>query len=228
MQWNEHGDSMRPLMHRARFLFCAGLILAITCVDLSAQEDGHISGLIASCAACHGVDGVSVMPGAPSLGGQNESYLLESLRELKGENGHSAIMRGVTSDLSDNDLQQLARYFASLPYIRTPQNTDPERVARGEKIYTRICNMCHIGGGRAAAYEEFPLLAGQSLEYMMNEVDHIMSGRRHVEITKRGMIRPLQRSELEDVVHYFASQKVTPDQVVTSRIQTGRRLKRAR
>ena len=63
---------------------------------------------------------------------------------------------------------------------------------------------------------------------MMNEVDHIVSGRRHVEITKRGLITTLTRAELEDAVHFFASQQVAPGEVVTSRIRVGGRSKRGR
>lgn len=215
-------------MRNTLLSYYIGLLLAGACASIAAQDGDRFAALLGSCAACHGTDGVGVMPGAPSLGGQNEPYLIESLRELKGEHGHSAIMRGVTTELEDDDLQQLARYYASLPYVRPPQTFDADRAARGEKIYARMCGICHLASGRATAYEEFPLLAGQSIDYMLNEVDHIVSGRRNVEITKRGLIATLARADLEDAVHYFASQQVTPDQVSTSRIKPNRRLKRAR
>ena len=210
------------------FLLCCGFALAGLSRDLAAQTDERFVALFASCAACHGVDGAGAMPGAPALGGQNEQYLLDVLRNLRGEQGHSAIMRGATSDLTDSDLQQLARYFASLPYVRIPQTIDPERSAQGAKVYERVCTVCHFSAGRSAIYENVPLLAGQSIIYMLSEVDHIMGNRRHVEATKMGMLGRVTREELEDALHYFASQQVAPNEVITSRIRSTGRNKRSR
>lgn len=210
------------------FLLCCAFALAGLSRGLAAQTDDRFVALFASCAACHGADGTGVMPGAPALGGQNEPYLLEELRTLQGMQGHSAIMRGATSDLSDDDLQQLARYFASLPYVRHPQNVEPERVARGGKVFERVCALCHFSGGRGAIYENVPLLAGQNLDYMLNELDHIVQGRRHVEATKFGMLGRVSRDELEDALHFFASQLVDPNEVITSRIRSSGRNKRGR
>ncbi len=219
---------MRSLMRIPLLLFFCGLVLAGLSRSLIAQTDDRFVALFASCAACHGADGAGVMPGAPALGGQNEPYLLEVLRTLQGKQGHSAIMRGATTDLTDDDLQQLARYFASLPYQRTAQSVAPERVARGDAIYKRVCNHCHLGSGRASIYENVPLLAGQNLDYMLNELDHIVNSRRHVEITKRGMLGNVARDELEDALHFFASQQVAPGDVETSRIRPIGRTRRGR
>ncbi|NJD24095.1 MAG: c-type cytochrome [Betaproteobacteria bacterium] len=211
------------------------LSLLCLCVALSslsrtawAQADERFVSLLAYCSACHGADGAGAIPEAPALGGQNEHYLLEMLRRLRSDQGHSAIMRGTTSDLTDNDLQQLASYFASLPYLRTPQPVDPQKSARGGAVYLRVCGFCHFNSGRSSVYENIPLLAGQNIIYMLSQLDLIMDQQRHVDIVKRGMLERVTREELEAALHYFASQQVAPDEVVTSRIRAAERKKRSR
>ena len=107
---------MRTLMRVPLLILCCGLALAGLSRGLAAQTDDRFVALFASCAACHGADGAGVMPGAPALGGQNEPYLLEELRSLQGKQGHSAIMRGATADLSDDDLRNWQRRQAIRDY----------------------------------------------------------------------------------------------------------------
>ena len=40
----------------------------------------------AVCAACHGADGIAVIPGYPNLKGQNEQYLVTSINAYKTNN----------------------------------------------------------------------------------------------------------------------------------------------
>lgn len=72
----------------------------------------------AVCAACHGKDGIAAIPGYPNLAGQNEQYLVSSLKAYKNKQrsgGQAAIMQGQATGLSDEDIANLAAYYASLP-----------------------------------------------------------------------------------------------------------------
>lgn len=72
----------------------------------------------AVCAACHGKNGIAQVPGYPNLAGQNEAYLVSSLeayRSGKRQGGQAAVMQGQASGLSDEDIANLAAYYASLP-----------------------------------------------------------------------------------------------------------------
>jgi len=66
-----------------------------------------------ACAACHGTDGNSQNPTFPHLAGQYESYLLHSLRAYKNGGRSNPIMVGIVEPLADQDMQDLAAYFAS-------------------------------------------------------------------------------------------------------------------
>ncbi len=71
----------------------------------------------AVCAACHGADGIAVIPGYPNLKGQNEQYLVTSMKAYKNKErtgGLAAVMQAQASMLSDEDIANLAAYYASL------------------------------------------------------------------------------------------------------------------
>ncbi len=66
------------------------------------------------CQTCHGLDGVSRIPDAPHIGGQNEFYLINSLKAYKTGLRQNNMMGLMAADLSDEDIADLAAYFASL------------------------------------------------------------------------------------------------------------------
>lgn len=69
------------------------------------------------CAACHGADGIAVIPGYPNLKGQNEQYLVSSINAYKNKQrtgGNAAIMQAQAAMLSDADIANLAAYYSSL------------------------------------------------------------------------------------------------------------------
>lgn len=70
------------------------------------------------CAACHGQNGISQVPVYPNLAGQKEQYLVASLKAYKAgqrKGGQAPVMQGQATGLSDDDIANLAAYYASLP-----------------------------------------------------------------------------------------------------------------
>ena len=65
------------------------------------------------CQACHGPDGNSPSPAFPKIAGQYEDYLLHVLRQYKNGERKNAIMAGQVAALTDEDLKNLAAYYAS-------------------------------------------------------------------------------------------------------------------
>ncbi|RPH25046.1 cytochrome c [Buttiauxella warmboldiae] len=71
----------------------------------------------AMCVACHGAAGKVSVPLYPNLAGQNEAYLEHSLQAYKkgGRSGGQAeIMKAYVSGLSDEDISNLAAYYAAM------------------------------------------------------------------------------------------------------------------
>lgn len=69
----------------------------------------------AACEACHGSDGNGIAPNYPALAGQYRDYLVQVLHEYKDGQRTNAIMNGMAAPLSEQDIQDVAAYFSSLP-----------------------------------------------------------------------------------------------------------------
>ena len=79
----------------------------------------------AVCGACHGVNGVSVADNIPNLAGQRVAYLEGQLRALKSGARKNAVMNAIASQLSADDISNVAAYFGSLQAANTAVKSDP-------------------------------------------------------------------------------------------------------
>ena len=71
----------------------------------------------AICASCHGASGIAIMPAYPNLAGQNDAYIMSSLkayRDKQRKGGMASIMQMQAASLSDADIENLAAYYSSL------------------------------------------------------------------------------------------------------------------
>lgn len=67
-----------------------------------------------ACASCHGEDGNSPAgSGFPRVAGQYESYLIKTLHDYKSGKRKHAIMNGIAAALGENDIENLAAFYAS-------------------------------------------------------------------------------------------------------------------
>ncbi len=66
-----------------------------------------------ACQACHGTDGNSPAPNFPKLAGQYQDYLLRTLIDYKSGARKNPIMSGQVAALSEQDMKDLAAYYAS-------------------------------------------------------------------------------------------------------------------
>lgn len=95
-------------------LVLSSLTLATT---VSAADINAGKAKSAACSVCHGAQGISVVPIYPNLKGQKEAYLYASLKAYKSgqrQGGMSAIMKPQADLLSEQEMQNLAAYYASL------------------------------------------------------------------------------------------------------------------
>ncbi|HET8898530.1 MAG TPA: cytochrome c [Rhodanobacteraceae bacterium] len=100
-----------------RFVSSALLALALTIPALALAHGDPVAGKEKAvvCAACHGADGNAPDPQYPRLAGQWENYLLQALKEYKSGERSNPIMQGFVSTMSEDDMENLAAYFSSLP-----------------------------------------------------------------------------------------------------------------
>ena len=134
------------------------------------------------CSACHGADGNSAVPSFPKLAGQGEAYLIKQMKDIRDGARPVPTMAGQLDGKSDEELADLAAYFASQP--KSGGRTNPELVALGAKIFrggvaernVAACSACHSPTGKGNAPAGFPSLAGQHAEYTATQLKMYRKG----------------------------------------------------
>lgn len=66
------------------------------------------------CQACHGLDGLAKIPGAPHIAGQVQEYLIKAMRDYKSGARKDEMMALAMRQLSNDDIADLAAYYAGL------------------------------------------------------------------------------------------------------------------
>ena len=69
----------------------------------------------AVCAACHGVEGVSVSDAIPNLAAQRPAYLEGQLKAFKEGNRKNPLMNAIAAQLSADDIANVAAHFSAQP-----------------------------------------------------------------------------------------------------------------
>jgi len=137
-----------------------------------------------SCAACHGVNGVSATAMNPNLAGQSAAYLVKQLKEFKSKKRDNATMYGMAAGLSDQDMEDVAAYYASQKAAES--KADETLVERGKLIYLSgddskglsACLGCHGPAGKGIPSAKFPALAGQHADYTVSQLKAFSLGSR--------------------------------------------------
>jgi cytochrome c553 len=66
-----------------------------------------------TCIACHGNDGIGILPEYPNLTGQHRDYIEHALKAYRSGQRKNAVMGGMAAPLTDADIRELARYYSS-------------------------------------------------------------------------------------------------------------------
>lgn len=137
------------------------LTLGLTGLAHAAGDAAAGQAKAAVCGACHGADGNSPAPNFPKLAGQGERYLLKQMHDIKDGKRTVLEMTGLLTNLSDQDLADIAAYFASQKM--SVGMADPNLVAQGEALFRGgkiaegmpACTGCHSPSGVGIATAGF-------------------------------------------------------------------------
>jgi cytochrome c553 len=150
------------------------------------------------CSACHGQDGATGLdPTYPNLAGQNEKYLFDQLKMIQSNTRNIVLMTGQLTGKSDQDLSNLAAYYASLPGKISQASGDDEAISRGERIYrggiarkgVAACTACHNPKGTGNAQAGFPRISGQPAAYTIVQLTAYRERTRATDENVGGMMR---------------------------------------
>jgi len=161
--------------------------------------------LSAACAKCHGADGNSMIPGTPSLAGQQPRYFFVAVEEYLNRERKKSPMHSMLPGLSKLDIESLALYFASqTPVPRaTPAAGEP---AAGEPL-TAVCGGCH-GSHGVSTDTATPSLAGQDARYLVDAIKAYRTTRKRENM--RLYVTGLGDKDIQDIAAFYAVQKSRP------------------
>ncbi len=158
-------------------------VLLLVAMPLMAQDAEKGKALSGTCMACHGMDGNSVNPIWPSIAGQHAQYIERHLKLFKSGERESANMAPMVATLSDQDMKDLAAFYAG--QTMKLKAADPEQVELGRQIYqggikdrnVPACMACHGPTGQGNPLSGYPKVANQHAAYAVNELKLFRDGR---------------------------------------------------
>ena len=160
------------------------LTLGITGMAQAAGDAKAGQAKAAMCGACHGADGNSAAPNFPKLAGQGERYLLKQMNDIKSGNRNILEMTGLLTNMSEQDMADIAAYFAS--QNMSVGAADPALVKAGEALFRGgklaegmpACTGCHSPNGAGNDAAGFPQLGGQHAQYVAKQLTDFREGNR--------------------------------------------------
>ena len=132
------------------------------------------------CAACHGANGRSDMPGTPVLAGQHSFYAITQLFLFREGRRDNPAMTAVAKGMSDADMRGFADYIGTLPPVPAPAPPtppDPAKMKQGQALAQQHkCVFCH--GADFAGGQQVPRIGGQREDYLRDTLQGFRSGKR--------------------------------------------------
>ena len=168
------------------------------------------AGYTAVCAACHGPDGNSPTPNFPKLAQQHPQYLVKQLIEFKSDKRENAIMKGMASTLSEEDMKNIA-YWVAGNKAKPGFAKDKDLAALGERIYrggiadrqVPACAGCH-GPAGAGIPAQYPRLSGQHADYVVAQLTGFRDGARKNNLPMTQVAAKLNDKEIKALADYVA------------------------
>jgi cytochrome c553 len=159
------------------------------------------------CAACHGANGRSDMPGTPALAGQHSFYAITQLFLFReGRRGNEA-MTAVARTMNDKDLRGFSDYIGTLPPVPAPPPATPPdaaRMTRGQALaQEHRCVMCH--GADLSGGQQVARIAQQREDYLQMTLHEFKSGKRPGYTQAMGeAVSRIPDEDLDTIAYYVA------------------------
>jgi len=169
--------------------------------ETQGEGDANVGRRLAEdCETCHGEGGNASKSNMPTLAGQDAKYFIKAMKKYKdGKRQHEKMFDAV-EDLSEQDMIDLATYFAA----QQPQRRDIRTPLKSTEWIAR-CERCHGIDGNSRD-PRFPMLAGQDEIYLRNALQAYASGTR-VDSTMQAMTDLLSPVNIERISAFFAAQQ---------------------
>ena len=162
------------------------------------------------CVACHGANGNAADASVPSLAGQVPLYTYYQLIQFREGRRVDPRMTPFVAKLTDDDMQDLAVYYAGLTPTPGPAVVDRAKAEDGWRASGRHhCESCHRP--RFVGQNQVPRLSALSSEYLVRQLrGYKAQTRADTDFAMTMAAQPLSEADIEGIAHYIAALARTP------------------
>jgi cytochrome c553 len=148
----------------------------------------------------------------PKLAGQAEKYLVKQLQDFKSKARDNAVMYPMASNLSEQDMADIAAYYSSQKVQHTAVAN--QYIELAQKLYrggdadrdVPACIACHGPQGNGMPAAGFPAVGGQHPEYTMATLKSFRDGKRANDENgiMRDIVAKMSDEQIEALANYLA------------------------
>lgn len=191
----------------------AVLISGTFCSVAVAQDAAAGEKKAQMCIGCHSIPGYQAsfpeIHKVPMIAGQSAGYIVAALTAYqKGERKHPT-MKGIAAPLSEQDMTDLAAYYAGMAGPAAPASPAAPSAHVAELMKKANCASCHGENYSKPIAPNYPKIAGQHTDYLYvalkaYQVDgNAQVGRKNA--VMGGMARQFTHAELKELAAYIGS-----------------------
>lgn len=204
-------------MHKS-IIILSLLLLTITTSSVFAQENEEGRRFGNFCSSCHGTAGAAVSDAIPSIGGQHKDFLKNSMMDMKPvevdgkqqtPKRYSTLMKVFLKGYSEAEIEAMADWYSSRPWVATSYPLNQELVAKG-KASTQLetCVSCHGANGNNIEDTGIPRIGGQVPTYLYSALLEYKNNKRTTERSaEMEFVKEISDEELKALAEYFSSLK---------------------
>jgi len=198
-----------------RILMSLGVIgmLATTAAlgaDEGARQDRQL------CSICHGPGGTTSSELFPHLAGMPAAYFTNQMKAFRdksrADQNAKRFMWGISSRLTDDDIQQLAEFYEAQPAVHQGKISDQAKYDAGKNIFLSgnadkgvpPCMACH--GEKGEGRDATPRLGGQNEAYLTRQLKVFYGNERPAATAMHEIVKGLSDSDIAAIAHYLQAQ----------------------
>jgi cytochrome c553 len=196
--------------HRFPEIFGVLYVLTALAAPAKAAEAGpdpamqrEFSAKMQVCNQCHGTNGVPKGATIPIIWGQQETYLIKQLKDFHGKQRNIEVMTWMSESLTPEELEPAAAYFAKQKWPAKSASAASMPAPKG----VAVCEACHqrnFVGTVSVNSLPAPRLAGQSYDYLVQEMRRFAAGERTNNADMMKIMEGMSPADREAMARYIA------------------------
>lgn len=191
----------------AAFLWVAAPAVGAQSAGAAGGPGAYAQRYAALCAACHGANGRSEMPGTPALAGQHSFYAITQLFLFREGRRANEPMTAIAKTMTDQDMRGFSEFIATLPPVPAPSPATPPdaaRMTRGQVLAQQYkCAMCH--GADFSGGQQVARIAQQKEDYLQMTLREFRSGKRPgYTMAMVDAVNGIPSEDLDTLAYYIA------------------------